>query len=384
VKFQFPRFAAHICHPQFGNDVAQGEFVVSLSDLQFTATEPPFELPFDETIVEIGDDEEWITLRDRRQPDLAFVVDRAILDNGFFLKNYSIRKQVQAQLGRKEQRWNFRLMVTGLVAVVVIAWAASHVMHWGVRLAVKGSSTKHEIEFGDEVFEEIKSEMDVIDDTNGVARLDSLMAALSPAVHACVPFKFCIVSGPPNAFAVPGGRICVTTGLLRMVDTPAQLLGVLAHESAHITQRHAFQHSISGKGPIFLMQILTGSSDRAVNLMAFPSELLIYESFSQEYEAEADAYGWDYLVAAKINPRGQIEALQKLREYEVGIVGTNHASAFNSHPDLDRRIKSLESRWSRLSDTNHFVVLTNDLPKVDVGEDHPLEFFLRKLKHRRK
>ena len=129
------------------------------------------------------------------------------------------------------------------------------------------------------------------------------------------------------------------------------------------------------------MEVLTGSSDKAVNLMSFPSELLIYESFSQEYEAEADAYGWDYLVAAKINPHGEIEALQKLREYQIGIVGTNHASAFDSHPDLDRRIKFLESRWSRLSDTNQFVVLTNALPQVDVGAELPVKLFLRKPRH---
>jgi predicted Zn-dependent protease len=189
-----------------------------------------------------------------------------------------------------------------------------------------------------------------------------------------VPFKFCVVAGPPNAFAMPGGRICVTTGLLKIVDTPEQLLGALAHESAHITQRHAFQHMISGKGPIFVMQVLTGGSDKAVNLMAMPSELLIYESFSQEYEAEADAYGWDYLVAANINPHGEIEALQKLREYEVGIIGTNHGSAFDSHPDLDRRISFLEGRWSKLSDTNHFVVLTNALPKVNGDNERAPKF----------
>lgn len=376
MSFQFPGFDAYICHPQFGSEMARGQFVVTLGTLRFTATEPPFDLPLDETTVEIGNDENWISLRDRRQPDLQFFVDRAILENGFFLKSYSIRKQVQAQLGRKEQRHNFVLMVTGLVAVVVIAWAASHVMHWGVRLAVKGISTKHEIAFGDEAFAKIESHFDLVPDTNAVAQLDSLMTALSPAVHARVPFKFSIVAGPPNAFAVPGGRICVTTGLLKMVDTPEQLLGVLAHESAHIAQRHAFQHMISGKGPMFLVEILTGSSDRAVNLMAIPSELLIYESFSQEYEAEADAFGWDYLVAAKINPHGEIEALQKLREFEFGTNGTTHASAFDSHPDLDRRIKILESRWSKLSDTNHFVVLTNAMPKVDADKVPPPKPFL--------
>ncbi len=316
-------------------------------------------------------------MRDRRQPDLEFMVDRAILENGIFLKSESIRQQVRAQVVRKERRWNFVLMVKGLAAVVLISWAASQVMPWGVRLAVKGISTQHEIEFGDEAFDKIKSDMDIIEDPDAVARLEALMAALSPAVHARVPFKFSIVGGPPNAFALPGGRICVTTGLLRLVSTPEQLLGVLAHESAHITQRHAFQHILSGKGPIFLMEVLTGSSDQAVNLMAIPSELLIYESYSQAYEAEADAYGWDYLVAARINPHGEIEALQKLREYRIGLVGTNHASAFDSHPDMDRRIQFLEHRWSTISDTNQFVVLTNPLPCVSIADPRPPPFIPR-------
>jgi len=333
-------------------------------------------MPLDAALVEISDDENWISLRDRRQPDLQFFVDRAILENSFFLQANSVRQQVQSQLGRKELRRSFILTVAGLLAVVVIAWLASHAMHWGVRLAVRGISAKHEIEFGEAAFAKIESRQHLIADTNAVAQLDSLMAVLSPAVHARVPFKFSIVAGPPNAFALPGGRICVTTGLLKIVDTPAQLLGVLAHESAHITQRHAFQRMISGRGPIFLMQVLTGGSDKALNLMAIPSELLIYESFSQEYESEADAYGWDYLVAAKINPRGEIEALQKLKEYELGTVGTNHPSAFDSHPDLDRRIQSLESRWSRLTDTNHFVVLTNALPKITVADEGRSKWFL--------
>lgn len=375
LSFQFPGFDAYICHPQFGSEVARGKLVVTRETLRFDAVEPPFEWFLEDTIVEIGDDENWISLRDRTQPDLQFFVDRAILNNGFFLRSFSIRKQVQSQLGRKELRRSFRLTIVGLAAVVVISWIAANAMHWGVKLAVKGISARREIEFGEEAFKEIKPRLVIIPDTNAVAQLDALMTVLAPAVHSPVPFKFCVVAGPPNAFALPGGRICVSTGLLKIMDTPEQLLGVLAHESAHIKQRHVFQHIISGEGPIYLMKILTGGSDKAVNIMAIPSELLIYESFSQQYEAEADACGWDYLVAARINPHGEIEALEKLRQFKTELNFTNHASAFDSHPDLDRRIQFLESRWAKLSDTNHFIVLTNTVPKVKVGDDRLSKFF---------
>jgi Zn-dependent protease with chaperone function len=370
LSFILPSFDAYICHPQFGSEVARGRFTVTRGMVRFDATEPPYELPLNEVIVEIGSDQDWISLRDRRQPDFQFFVDRAIVKNGFFLQNLAVRNQVQSQLGRKELGRSFKLMFAGLASVVIIAWVGSHLMHWGVRLAVKGISAKQEMKFGDDAFKEMEPELLVIDDTNAVAQLDSLMTALAPAVHAPVPFKFCIVVGPPNAFALPGGRIFVTDSLLKMVDTPEQLLGVVAHESAHIKRRHTFQHMISGRGPIYLMEVLSGGSDKAMNIMAFPSELLIYESFSQEYEAEADACGWDYLVAAKINPHGEIEALQKLREYETAHLGEERSSAFDSHPDLGRRIKILESRWAKLSDTNNFVILTNAIPKVDEKSIH--------------
>jgi Zn-dependent protease with chaperone function len=363
-------FDAYICHPQFGNGMVRGKFVLMRGELHFEWDEAAFALPMDQTIVELGDDENWLTLRDRRQPDLQFSVERAMLDDVRFVQNFSIRRQLESQLGRKELWRRSYLTVACLVAFVLLAWAGSNAMGWGVRLAVKGISVKHEMAFGDEVFKKIEPRLMLISDTNAVQQLETMVANLSPAVPTRgIPFKFYITVGEPNAFALPGGRIVVTTGLLQLLDTPEQLLGVLAHEWAHVTQRHAFQHMISGKGPIFLMQILTGGGDKMVNLLAFPSELLVYESFSQQYEKEADACGWDYLVAAKINPHGMIEMLQKLKQYESGTIGTNRSSAFDSHPDLDRRIKWLEAKWAKLPDKTNFLVLTNLVPKVEVGHD---------------
>ena len=111
--------------------------------------------------------------------------------------------------------------------------------------------------------------------------------------------------------------------------------------------------------------------------MAFPSELLIYESFSQRYEREADAYGWNYLVAARINPHGMIEALQKLKHFEADLSMTNQASAFDSHPDLDERIQWLEAKWNALPDKTNFIELTNPVPKMKF--ENPLNSRLLKL-----
>jgi Zn-dependent protease with chaperone function len=369
-------FDAFICHPQFGNEVVRGRLVLSPGALRFESAAPLFLLPWEQAVIGLDDDENWITLGDRRQPELKFSVSRDILENDDFVQAGPIRRQLEDMLGRRELWRRVRVTLGFLLVFGLVAWIGSQAAGWGVRSVVKGISAKHEVEFGEEVFQRIKPRLVLIDDTNAVAQLAALAAPLLSAVPARgIPFKFCLVAGSPNAFALPGGRIVVTTGLLELLDQPEELVGVLAHESAHIAQRHAFQHMISGKGPIFLLEILTGSRDKLLNVMAYPSELLIYESFSQRYEREADSYGWDYLVAARINPHGLIEALKKLKKQEVRSALTSRAKAFDSHPDLDRRIQWLEARWAALPDKTHFLVLTNPVPKVAYGEDPLLKLF---------
>jgi beta-barrel assembly-enhancing protease len=360
-------FDAFVCHPQFGSEMMRGRFILNRGELRFESSVEPFVLPFEQIVIELGKDEDWMVLGDRRQPGLRFNIDRSILEDDRFVRAIPIRRQLEVLFGRRELVRRVWVTLGFLLAFGLLAWVGSMAAGWGVRSVVKGISAQHEVEFGDQAFAKIEPKLALITDTNAVAELAAVAAPLLPSVPARgIPFKFYITAGPPNAFALPGGRIVVTSGLLDLLDKPDELVGVLAHESAHIAQRHAFQHMISGKGPIFLLEILTGSRNKMLNIMAYPSELLIYESFSQKYEKEADAYGWNYLVAAKINPHGMIEALRKLKNYESESSLTNHFSAFDSHPDLDKRIEWLEAKWVALPDKTNFIVLTNPVPKVKV------------------
>src|SRR6185369_4318128 len=96
----------------------------------------------------------------------------------------------------------------------------------------------------------------------------------------------------------------VNTGLLRMIDRPEELLGVLAHETAHVTQKHIERKLISAAGPLVIMGGLLQSGNQLVELLGAGSALVMIQGFSQEYETEADDKGWQYLVRAHINPDG--------------------------------------------------------------------------------
>ena len=88
------------------------------------------------------------------------------------------------------------------------------------------------------------------------------------------------------------------------------------------------------------------------------SDLLIRQSFSQEYETEADDLGWQALVAAKIDPRGMTEMFAKLQMYErqrkKGLRGMELPRAFQSHPALEKRIARLETKWRKLPEKTGF------------------------------
>jgi predicted Zn-dependent protease len=197
-----------------------------------------------------------------------------------------------------------------------------------------------------------------------VAKLVALVAPLMQVVPAGNTFKFHIVqSDQPNAYALPGGHIVVNTGLLNLADND-ELVGVIAHESAHITQKHHARKIISAAGPLIICGVFMNRGGGIGNLFGEGSGLMLIQGFSQEYEAEADEIGWNYLVQANIDPRGMVGIFRKLKAVESK---ENHANqipqAFESHPALDKRIARLEVKWKKMTRQSGFLVLESVLLK---------------------
>ena len=87
--------------------------------------------------------------------------------------------------------------------------------------------------------------------------------------------------------------------MLELADRPEEVAGVVAHELAHVTQKHGFRKIISDAGPYLIMKIFFGGASGTAGVLGGSSQLLVRQSFSQEYELEADEVGWQYLVAAR-------------------------------------------------------------------------------------
>ncbi|MEQ9491836.1 MAG: M48 family metalloprotease [Alphaproteobacteria bacterium] len=131
------------------------------------------------------------------------------------------------------------------------------------------------------------------------------------------PYKFTVVNSPiVNAFALPGGYVYVSRGLMALASNEAELAGVISHEIGHVTARHTAerlsQSQLAQLG-VGLVGILTGSS-AAANLAGQGAGVFI-QQFSQSQELEADTLGIRYMSKAGYSPDAMTDFLSSLRDH---------------------------------------------------------------------
>lgn len=311
--------------------------------------------------VEFQEGADRIYFNDPSRPELKiFTSDSSILKHPAIRQSGQVHAQVTSALGRRETVRALRLTLYFAIFCVAATWFVSASLSFMVRAIANRVPMQWEDSFGRGQIDEFRKEGMLLDDSNEVAQLAAVAAPLIQVLpENRRNLKFYILDDPdPNAFALPGGYVVVHSGLLQMTDTPEQLLGVLAHEIAHETQRHMIRHEISAAGPLLIFGVFLHSSSGVGNLLALGSGLMVFEGFSQEYETEADEVGWKYLVAANINPHGMIETFKKL-EADEGFLETKHRTshAFDSHPPLTKRIARLEAKWEKLHRKTGFLEL---------------------------
>ena len=128
-------------------------------------------------------------------------------------------------------------------------------------------------------------------------------------------FKFTVLNTPIiNAFALPGGYIYLTRGLIYLCQNEAQLAGVIAHEIGHITARHTAKRYTQTVGTSLLANILgVLAKNNAVGNLINQSASLYLLSFSRSQEYEADLLATRYMIRAGFDPKEMANFLKKWR-----------------------------------------------------------------------
>ena len=177
-----------------------------------------------------------------------------------------------------------------------------------------------------------------------VSRLGRELAAHATGGH--YPYAFSVADYREiNAFALPGGPVWVNRGAIQAAGTESQFAAVLAHEIAHISQRHAAQqlsNAMVTRLGLSLFGALLGNAGgaAAANIAAQYVASGAFLKFSRDDEQEADRAGIGIMRRAGWDPHGMIELLEAIRKQEKRDPGSVEVF-FSNHPSAKDRVALL-------------------------------------------
>ncbi len=187
-----------------------------------------------------------------------------------------------------------------------------------------------------------------------VARVGNQVWQRSDARNGPYEFQYHLLADPQtiNAFALPGGQVFITEGLMSRLQTEGQLAGVLAHETSHVIARHSAEQLAKSQ----LTQGLTGA---AVIAAVDPNDPRTYRTaqfamlvnqmvnlkFSRSDEIEADLFGVKYMAQAGYDPRSMLDVMRIL---EQSSSGPRPAEFMSTHPDPGNRMQRIQQAIEQL------------------------------------
>jgi len=228
-------------------------------------------------------------------------------------------------------------------------WACAVLACTTALLATPGGEAK----LGAEAAAEVESEIGLVHAPveEYVAAIGRRLVQRSSEVRADISYRFQIVDmTEPNAFALPGGFVYVSRGLLVLLNSEDELASVVAHEIGHVTARHHLRHALM-EAPLIPVRLATGIGSLATSIVSptlgrvvgavgrAPGSLYL-ASYSRDQEDEADAIGQRLVANAGWDPRAIATVMDTLsREEQLAGHDPNRRSFFDTHPTTPSRAK---------------------------------------------
>jgi len=171
------------------------------------------------------------------------------------------------------------------------------------------------------------------------SRFEALTHGLQDGFRYRLELRSCRAIGA-NAFALPGGTIVMTDGLVKLSQNDDEIVAVLAHEVGHVRHRHGLRLAFQSLGVGALIATLFGdAASLSAIIVAVPS-VLVQTGYSRAFEEEADRYAFVRLKEIGISPRHFADILRRLEGSRgSGAPGERALDYLSSHPATEKRIE---------------------------------------------
>ncbi|MDO8314014.1 MAG: M48 family metalloprotease [Rugosibacter sp.] len=243
---------------------------------------------------------------------------------------------------------------------------------------------RSELQSGQKAHQDVLKEYRALENPSLQSYVNSVGQKLAKASHrGTLEWHFTVLDSPEvNAFALPGGYVNITRGILAYLGDEAELAGVLGHEIGHVTARHASQRATrqqaAGVG-VLLASVLGavleskgyGGAGDLTNQVSQITAAGYIASYSREQESQADQLGAEYITRNHYDSARMIDVIRVLKNQEQFAADTARSEGRTAPPRTDW-LASHPSNDKRLADIRQTALLHQE-PKAENGRERYLK-----------
>ncbi len=354
MKDEQGEYQAGAFHEMFARGRASGRLRLTREGVAFSNDQGSVLLPMSGLKVELGGaSDRLVFFKSAAEPAWSvYTSDRDILKDPSLEISLADRQAISKTRSLAKLAW---------VAAVGLVLAAGLVtlLLWSQRALLSGwlaskIPAEQEAKLGELIAEQFAGSKRVLSEDEDLA--GDWGAMLAPLLEGVDGNRYdydivLIEDSVPNAFALPGGKIFVHSGLLLQAERPEEVLGVVAHEIAHVNLQHGTRAVLETVTLVVVVQALIGDFSGVIALAAEGGVALLTKAHSRDAEREADEVGWGYMMKAGLDPAAMISLFEKLGELQEVHEGLEDAIAWiSTHPTTDERVATLEGKRDALTE----------------------------------
>lgn len=243
-------------------------------------------------------------------------------------------------------RTHFRLRAATLAVVTACVACATNPVTGRRELSLVGEG--QEISMGQEGAKAAAAQMGVYADSN----IQRYVAALGQSIakigeRPSLPWSFTVVDDPiVNAFALPGGPIFISRGILAYMNSEAQLVSVLGHEVGHVTAKHSVNQISKQQllGGLLTVGMIVRPELQQVGNLAGQGLGILFLKYGRDDETQADDLGFRYMTRIGYDPNEMAEMFKTLERTSGGSGSRGTPAWLSTHPDPGNRVAKTADR----------------------------------------
>ena len=355
-----------IIHPQVNGGRCSGSLTIKNEEVSFVSAEITITIAFSNLSINGGGaGNRFVFFKDKLNDEISiYTADITVFKNLNLLNsNYLLN-----DLKQSKSIVNKSLIVIGVGLLVILAFVGSlfFLKDKMIESVANQVPQSWEKSAGDKLFNTLSLQYHFIKNDSLKREFLKVGAPLFKQLESQgYKIELYFVNDPTiNAFALPGGKVIIQTGLIQNAKSWEEVMGVLGHELAHVSRRHHIRGIINNLGIIVILSAVIGDVNALAGTFANIGGELASLSNSRSFENEADETGLEYIEKAKINPSGMISFFETLKKKQTTSLDstlskTVYLSFLSTHPNTDDRIVNLKNKV-KLMKTKEFINLPNN------------------------